>query len=111
MFEIAPEENEILIVNSALQWKGQIGADVSALSQFSLPLSEWGLLSTAALKIHLQISYLLMVFYQVENAALEEGCVITEMGERMTLISPTNVALCSSAAVVENVATGMQQDS
>lgn len=49
-----------------------------------------------------------MVFYHV---ALEEGCVITEMGDRMTLISPTNVAFCSSAAVVENVATCMQQDS
>lgn len=26
---------QFLIINSALQWKGQIGADVSALSQFS----------------------------------------------------------------------------
>lgn len=48
MFEIALEENAILIFDSALQWKGQIGA---------------GLLNPAAPKIHLQISYLLMAFY------------------------------------------------
>lgn len=69
-----------------------------------LPLSEWRLLSTAAPKIRLQISHLLMVFCQVEKAALDERCAITETGERMTLISPTNVP-------VENVATCMQQDS
>lgn len=71
MFE---EENAVLIMDSALQWKGQIGADVTVF----LPLGEWGLLSTAALKIQLQISYLPVVFNQVE-AALEEGCVISEM--------------------------------
>lgn len=96
---------------STLHCSGKVRlALMSVLCHRFPPLSEWALLSTAALKTQLPISYLLMVFYQVEKAALEESCVITKLGERMTLISPTNVPFWSTAAGV-NVATWMQQHS
>lgn len=108
-FEIAPGKNTIFMINSALQWEGQIGASVSALSPFP-PTERVGITQYSSIEDP-------AADFISANGILSGGegssgrkRVITKLGERMTLISPTNVAFWSTAAGV-NVAPWMQQHS
>lgn len=58
-----------------------------------LPLSEWGLLSTAALKIQLQISYLPMVFYQVGTQLWKKAVPLQRWGKEWHRFPPRTFRL------------------